>query len=233
MDRFWLRIQAPFAAFQEFQAATYLASAPVMPLSTAYGLVLNLAGIEMRPLTPTSPTGICAEVPALRIAVGLLSRPVKCTLIQQFHSYRIGVDKSAQELAKKTKGAKYWISPIKREVLVDYVGMIGVESENGAFQERVKRGLRGELPTPRYGLLFVGNANCLIDKIELVETPPTQTIWYSQLQETDLLTANSCRLTTHIDRDDSSKTLKWLFVPNESSSIPSDKVWVWFNQHSS
>lgn len=172
MDRFWLRLQAPFAVFQEFQAGTFLASVPVMPPTVAYGLVLNLAGIEMRPLTANSLEAICTEIPALRIAVGLLSKPMKCTLAQQAHSYRIGLDKRAQALAKKTKGAKYWITPIKRVVLVDYHGMIGVESEDDLLQERIRQGLKGAILTPRYGLPFVGNTNFLPDKIELVAMPP-------------------------------------------------------------
>lgn len=230
MDRFWLRIQAPFAVFHEFQAGNYLASAPVMPPSAAYGLVLNLAGIEIRPHAAPLLGGICTEVTALRIAIGLLSKPSKCTLDQQSHSYRIGVDKRARELANKTKGAKYWISTIKREVLVDYHGVIGVESKEDFLQERVRRGLRGELSSPRYGLPFVGNTNFLLDKIELLETPPAETIWYSQLQETDSPIAGSCRLTTRIDRQDSSKTVNKLYAPSAPSSCPAEKSWMWVNQ---
>lgn len=229
MDRFWLRIQAPFAVFQEFQAGSYLASAPVMPPSVAYGLVLNLAGIEMRSSSPSFSDEICTDVPALRIAIGLLSKSSVCKLEQQSHSYRVGVDKRARELAQKTKGAKYWISTIKREVLVGYHGMIGVESPP-LFQERVRQGLRGELSSPRYGLPFVGNTNFLLDKIELIKTPPAETVWYFQLLETDPPIADSCRLTTHIDRRDSSKTLNRLFAPSTPSPCPSEKSWVWINQ---
>ena len=85
METIWLRVRAPFAAFRRFQAGSYRPSWPVMPPSTAYGLILNLAGIEMRGPLNTVTTGIRDGLPRLRIALGLISDPGRSTLYQQLH----------------------------------------------------------------------------------------------------------------------------------------------------
>jgi CRISPR-associated protein Cas5t len=48
MEKLWLRVHAPFATYSTFKSGTYRDTMPTMPPSAAYGLILNLAGIEMR-----------------------------------------------------------------------------------------------------------------------------------------------------------------------------------------
>src|SRR5436305_5802648 len=126
MKTLWLRVRAPFAAFRGFQAGVYRATSPVMPPSTAYGLVLNLAGIEMRAPTSGPTTLIRDDVPKLQIAIGIVSSAERGSLYQQLHSYPVG--NSGKELAARTHGAKYWIIPVRRELLIGFDGIIGVQS---------------------------------------------------------------------------------------------------------
>lgn len=225
MSRLWLRVRAPFAAFRGFQAGVYRASAPVMPPSTAYGLVLNLAGIEMRASTPGVTTLIRADLPALQIAVGIISIPERSSLYQQLHSYPVGA--SGKELKEKTHGAKFWITPVRRELLVDYDGMIGVRSEDGELLERVRKGLRSELDSQRYGLPFAGDNNLLIDRIDVLDEPPP-THWYTRINADDPPRKGSCRLTVGINRTDNSRTTSFLCAPLvEAHSIPPETAWVW------
>jgi CRISPR-associated protein Cas5t len=225
MSRLWLRVRAPFAAFRGFQAGVYRASAPVMPLSTAYGLMLNLAGIEMRDPTPGVTTLIRQDLPALRIAVGVISAPERSTLYQQLHSYPVGA--SGKELKEKTQGAKFWITPVRREVLVDYDGMIGVETDDESLLQRIQQGLRGELPEARYGLPFAGDNNLLIDQIDVVDQPPP-TRWYTRIQANDPPRKGSCRLTVGINRTDNSRTTSFLCAPLvEAQGKPPETAWVW------
>ncbi|MCI0693277.1 type I-MYXAN CRISPR-associated protein Cas5/Cmx5/DevS [candidate division KSB1 bacterium] len=225
MSRLWLRVRAPFAAFRGFQAGVYRASAPVMPPSAAYGLVLNLAGIEMRDPTPGVTTLIRADLPALRIAVGMISAPERSTLYQQLHSYPVGA--SGKELKEKTYGAKFWITPVRRELLVNYDGMIGVESDDESLLQRIRKGLRGELPEARYGLPFAGDNNLLIDRID-VEPEPPLTRWYARMQPDDPPRKGSCRLTVGINRTDNSRTSSLLCAPlAEGRSIPPEAAWTW------
>lgn len=226
MNPLWLRVRAPFAAFRGFQAGVYRATSPVMPPSTAFGLVLNLAGIEMRTLTPGATTMIRDDVPKLRIAIGIVSPAERGSLYQQLHSYPVG--NSGKELAVRTHGAKYWILPVRREVLIGLDGIIGVESEEIGLFDRVQRGLRGELGEPRYGLPFAGDNNFLFDRIDIIQEPPGATHWYARVRPDDPPRRGSCRLTVGIDRADNSKTTSFLFAPVEQqSSTPPALAWTW------
>jgi CRISPR-associated protein Cas5t len=227
MEPLWLRVRAPFAAFRGFQSGVYRATSPVMPHSTAYGLVLNLASIEMRGPVNGLTTEILDDLPKLRIAVGLITQPETSSLYQQLHSYRVGTDAATQKLAAKTKGSKYWIIPVRRELLVGYNGMIGVQTENSDLLEQVRSGLQGKLDSPRYGLPFAGDNNLLIDQID-VEAEPPPTCWYSRMQPDDPPRKGSCRLTVGINRADNSKTTSYLYAPTlDACSQPPDGAWTW------
>lgn len=236
MECLWLRIRAPFAAFRGFQAGVYRATAPVMPPSTAFGLVLNLAGIEMRDSTNRPTTLIRADLPYLRLAIGLPCKELPtgelvqeteseiCTLYQQLHSYPVGA--SGKELATRTHGAKYWIVPVRREFLVGLDMVLGVKAGTQLLQ-KIQQGLRGELEQPRYGLPFAGDNNFLFDRIDILdEVPPT--LWYAQMQPDDPPMRGSYRLTVGIDRADNSKTTSYLYAPiDEPTNEPPETAWTW------
>jgi CRISPR-associated protein Cas5t len=224
MNTFWLRIQAPFAAFRGFQAGVYRSTSAVMPPSAAYGLVLNLAGIEMRGASDKAITLIRPDVPRLRIAVGMVKASERNSLYQQLHGYRVGTDEKTKTMAALTKGAKYQIVPVRREVLVDYEGVIGVQTSDEDLREQVERGLRGTIEKARYGLPFAGDNNYLFDKIELANERPEGVRWYTRFQADKEPHRGTCRLTVGIDRADNSKTTSFIYVP---SSEFTDAVWTW------
>lgn len=213
----WLRIQAPFAGFRWMQAGVYRATSPVIPPTTAWGLILNLAHIETRDPRPGPTTLIRPDAPPLRLAMGTLREPEVGVLYQQLHSYPVG--NSGKELAERTHGAKYWIAPVKREILVGFDCIIGVESEDTDLLGRVRRGLAGALDTPRYGLPFAGDNNFLIDRIDCLDTPP-EARWYVVMEAGAPPQRGSCRLTVGIDRADSSRTTSLLFAPTPTPCAP-------------
>jgi CRISPR-associated protein Cas5t len=129
VERFWLHAQAPFAAYRGMQAGVYRTTAPILPPSAALGLVLNLAGVETRDPTPDVTTQVRADVPCFRIAVGARSPASVGTLYQQLHSYPVG--SSGKDLKERGHGAKYWIAPVRRELLVGLDVVIGVETGDG------------------------------------------------------------------------------------------------------
>jgi CRISPR-associated protein Cas5t len=228
MKTFWLKIHAPFAAFRGFQAGVYRSTAPVMPPSAAYGLVLNLAGIEMRDYSNLKTTEILKDLPCLQLAIGVIRQPDKSSMYQQLHSYRVGTDEKTKQFAKLTHGAKSWITPVRREMLVDYVGIIGVQTDDKTLQTKVEKGLRGELEESRYGLPFAGDNNFLFDKIEVLDKPPGNVIWYVQHQSDDKQVKGSCRLYVGINRTDNSKTTSSIFVPKDSLNLPlPENAWTW------
>jgi CRISPR-associated protein Cas5t len=226
METMWLHVRAPFAAFRWFQAGVYRATHLVMPPSVAYGLLLNLAAIEMRDTTAGPTTLIRSDVPLLRIAIGVVTPAERCSLYQQLHTYPVG--NSGAEFKPRTYGAKYWITPVRREVLVGLNCIIGMQSDNDNLCNRVRRGIKGELDVIRYGLPFAGDNNFLFDSIDEVAMPPESTVWYARMQPDDPPRKGSCRLTVGIDRADNSKTTSFLFAPIDSNAAePPDLAWTW------
>jgi CRISPR-associated protein Cas5t len=227
MDTLWLRIQAPFAAFRAFQAGVYRSTAPIMPPSTAFGLVLNLAGIEMREKTDSPITQIRKDLPCLELAIGSIADSVSeiSTLYQQLHSYPVG-NSGEKTLKPLTKGAKYWITPVRRELLVGLDMVLGVRGDRSVLEKAIQ-GLKGEFNPTRYGLPFAGDNNFLFDRIEPIqEIPPTH--WYVKMKANSSPMAGSCYLTVGIDRSDNSKTSKFLYAPEVEPSIdPPSNAWTW------
>jgi CRISPR-associated protein Cas5t len=226
METMWLHVRAPFAAFRWFQAGVYRATHPVMPPSSAYGLLLNLAAIDMRDAVAGPITLIRSDTPLLRMAVGIVTSADRGSLYQQLHTYPVG--NSGAEFKSRTHGAKYWITPVRREVLVGLDCVIGAQSDDVNLFNRVRRGLKGELDVPRYGLPFAGDNNFLFDRIDEVTTPPETVIWYAHMQPDDQPRKGSCRLPVGIDRADNSKTTSFLYAPIETnSSEPPELAWTW------
>lgn len=236
MERFYLRVRAPFAAFRPMMAGVLRPTMPVMPYSAAWGLLLNLAGIESRgPLTGVT-TGLREGLPALRLALGEVPQADergepgppqherRASLYQQLHTYPVG--SSGKELAERTHGAKYWIAPTRRELLVDLDLVVACEAP-ASLLERVRRGLAGTLEEPRYGLPFAGDNNLLFDELAVLERAP-EARWYTPLREGEGPREGSARLTVSIDRGDSARTRSLLVAPEpECAAEPPAEAWVW------
>jgi CRISPR-associated protein Cas5t len=193
-----------------------------MPPTAAWGLVLNLAGIESRGELKGAVTQRSADAPVLDIAVGILALPERAVLYQQLHAYPVGA--SSKDLEAGTHGAKYHIAPARREILIDYDGMIGARTDDADLARRIVDGLAGRLPEARYGLPFAGDNNFLFNAIEVVDEPPA-TRWFTPVVGQERPQEATCRLTTVIDRADSSRTVNRLFGPTEPISLPPESAW--------
>jgi CRISPR-associated protein Cas5t len=163
----------------------------------------------------------------MKLAIGTVAGTESeiCTLYQQLHSYPVG-NSGKDDLKPRAKGAKYWITPARREFLVGFNMVLGVQAD---FQilKQVEQGLRGELNRDRYGLPFAGDNNFLFDRIDVVDNPPP-TFWYIQMQPDDPPMRGSYRLTVGIDRADNSKTTSYLYAPlDEPTSEPPEAAWTW------
>jgi CRISPR-associated protein Cas5t len=218
----YLKFKAPFAAFRPFQTGSYRSTTPIPSPSTVYGILLNLAGIEQRAELSVPVTSIRKDLPKISIAIAKISQEKKAFISQQLHQYPVGA--SGKELAQKTHGAKYWISPVRREVIVDLVFLVGVQAEPWLL-DRIVKGLNGELGEERYGFPFAGDNNFLFDSVELFESPPMAR-WYYPLQEGERPNRGACRLTIWIDRQDNSKTQTEVFVPSDFVLQPPELAWI-------
>lgn len=224
MDTIWLRCRAPFAAYRPMQAGSLRATSPVITYSAAWGLALNLAGIETRHPEARSVTGISADAPCLRIALGLPgAAPGVATLYQQLHGYPIGT--SSENLRPGARGSKYHIAPARRELLVGLDVVLGIQGELGVLR-RITDGLRGSIGEPRYGLPFAGDNNLLFDDIEVLASAMACR-WYVSLDASQPPQRGATRLTQSIDREDSSRTRTVLVVPDQAREQPPANAWHW------
>lgn len=145
-----LYLQAPFAVCRTFTAGWYRPTAGFITPSAAYGLILNIAGIEsrLREEAPghagkTPATLMRADLPRIRIALGLPVRnggefPTVQSLYQQLHNYPVGKD--AGMPAELAKGNKNNITPVRREILCGLRAVICVDG-NDEVEDGVRRGL--------------------------------------------------------------------------------------------
>jgi CRISPR-associated protein Cas5t len=221
-----LYLQAPFGVFRNFIAGSFRPSAEFLTHSAAYGLLLNVAGVEMRHDDGKSVMTLIRTdgLPRFHLALGALTFPSQHTVYQQLHNYPVG--STGKERADETKGNKYNITPTRRALLSDICAYVCLKG-NGDFEGQVRAGLKGERPRA-YGLPFLGDNNFLIDRLEPVDTPEPA-YWYVPLHANDKggLREHVTRLTISIDRADMSKTRSDLFAPTaESTTVIPDEAWV-------
>jgi CRISPR-associated protein Cas5t len=237
-----LELEAPFAACRSFTAGWYRPTATFLTPSAAYGLILNVAGIESRlteesaehegraPATLTAP-----GLPPVSLALGVRndarnledSLPLVQTIFQQLHNYPVGKDAGIDR--KLTHGAKNNISPVRREFLSGVRALICIKG-NEDLEERVRRGLAGKFAGSRYGLPFLGDNQFLLDRLAEVSWPlegDCRAFWFERIDESASgPRPRTTRMTIWIDRADLSRTTSALFAPSTSATAePSDQAW--------
>ncbi len=206
----WLYLQAPFATFRTFSAGSFRPTAPFLTPSACYGLLLNLAGIEMRRDDGKSAmTLIGSDLPCAELAIGALQMPDRHSVYQQLHNYPVG--SSGKAHAPACRGSKYNIAPARRAFLSGLSACIGLRG-NDALAAAVVDGLEGRGPS-RYGLPFLGDNSFLPDRIEPL--PAARAARWLVPMGTDepmSMEAEPMRLTVRIDRADMSRTESRLFM---------------------
>jgi len=231
-----LYVQAPFAVCRTFSAGWYRSTATFITPSAVYGLLMNIAGIETRLREEDHQQNVPASrmrpgLPAGRIAMGIPARgktkpvpPTVQTLYQQLHNYPVGA--SAGMPKELSKGNKNNITPVRRELLMNLQALIACEFESDV-EQRIQRGLRGELNESRYGLPFVGDNQLLLDRLELRNVEDAGSAhWYEQLSPEPGASPrpHTTQLTVWIDRADMSRTISHLYAPSQlaTTQIPED-----------
>jgi CRISPR-associated protein Cas5t len=242
----YVYLEAPFAVCRTFTAGWYRPTATFLTPSAAYGLLLNIAGIESRlreedaehdGRTPT--TLIRRGLPPVRLALATLaadaevqSFPRVQTIYQQLHNYPVGKDAGVNPAL--TKGSKNNISPVRREFLSGLRAVICLDGGD-TLEDKVRRGLRGELNEGRYGLPFLGDNQFLLDRLEAIprpQPPDSRALmvrWYEKVEDSAALgpRPRTTRLTVWINRADLSKSESALYAPGESVLLGEPPTGAW------
>ncbi len=221
-----LRVKAPFAAFRTFTAGASRPTMPFIPPSAAYGLVLNVAGIESRcddgqaPMTLTRP-----GLPRVELALGAIVFPEVQRVYQQLHTYPVGA--TGKKHAAACKGHKYHVQPVWREFLAGLDAYICLRG-NEALEERLRVGLRGGSHSvagrPRYGVPFFGDNSFMVDILR-EEPSPGPAYWYQRVSPgAPAPREGRCQLSAWIDRADMTRSLAFLYAPCETpmAVVPED-----------
>jgi CRISPR-associated protein Cas5/DevS len=218
----YLYVEAPFAVFRSFSAGSFRPTAPFITYSAAYGLLLNLAGIEMREDDGKSVmTRIKCGLPRMKLALGEVEPAREHQIYQQLHNYPVG--NQGKETAHRTKGGKYNIVPARRSFLANLKACLGVDAGQ-ALESAILDGLNGK-GGRRYGLPFLGDNNFLPNRIEVNETPrPAR--WLTPITG-EHGPVEPMRLTVTIDRSDMANTSALLFwrADRVTDAIP-EQAWV-------
>ena len=223
----WLSLEAPFAACRPMMAGWYRPSAGFLTHSAAYGLILNVAGIESRlgEHEPAHPGGVPASItreglPTFRLALGLPEGavpPVVGSLFQQLHNYSVAAGNAGIK-PKFALSRKNNIAPVRREVLCGLHALLAVHADED-FESLIHRGLRGERNQSRYGLPFLGDNNYTLDRLDEVEPRPASWLALADAGRGEPPRAGTERLTTFVDRLATVGTRSALFCPREEFSI--------------
>ena len=225
MEKLWLHVRAPFATYSTLRAGTYRDTMPIMPPSAAYGLILNLAGIEMRGNSQQPITPIREEEAPLKLAFGRIAGTSSdiSILLQHMHNYPVG--STGKEHKTKTHGSKYGIEPTYRETIVNLDMMLGIIADSTLIS-RVKQGLAVGDDRPRYGFPFAGDNSYLFDRIDCLDEP-LLSHWFVSIDSILELESGAISLTVEIDRHVPSKTKSLLFSTTKDSlnSLP-DRDWL-------
>ena len=225
METLWLHVRAPFASFPSLLTGTYRDTMPIMPPSAAYGLILNLAGVEMRENLQKSITPIRSNLPAIKLAFGRVagSNSEISVLLQNMHSYPIG--KFGKERKAKAHGSKYWIEPTYREIIVNLDMMLGVQADSELIT-RIREELDGKSDRSYYGFPFAGDNNFLFDRIEYLPQPlPTH--WFLPVNSNLELEPGAFCLTVEINRQNPSQTKSVVFSATKNAmTFLADSEWL-------
>lgn len=241
---FRLRVRARFGAFRSLTAGSLRPSAPFMTPSAAYGLLLNLAGIESRLDDGKSvDTQTRPNLPTFEIALGLNKLesglpqlPEDQSIFQQLHNYPVG--NSGKEHQEACRGNKYNIQPIRRAFLSDLDMLICIREAPelvAQIRQALAQGLEAPLlaEAPRYGIPFLGDNNFMIDVLQEEFAPLSERYWLvkSNLRQSldTIKRPQRYRLPVWIDRAFMPGTQSELFELTEmaTTEIPADQhCWI-------
>lgn len=145
-----LYIDVPFTTFRQSHAREYGKTYPVPPPSTVYGMLLSLVG----EIDVNKHCGV-------RLAIAMLSQPQKSIVLRQLRRFKV----------KDIHDARNTV-PEHQEILSNTKFMVWVASGNDKAQPtltgRIEQALTNPSSNKRFGCLFLGESNDLVNVVKLV-----------------------------------------------------------------
>lgn len=145
-----LYVDVPFATFRQSHAREYGKTYPVPPPSTVYGMLLSLVG-------ETDVYRHCG----VQLAIAMLSQPKKSVVLRQLRRFKV----------RDIHDERNTI-PEHQEILSDIKFLVWVASDTEERQptlsERIEQALIHPCSNRRFGCLYLGESNDLVNAVKLV-----------------------------------------------------------------
>lgn len=150
MESVTLYVDVPFATFRQSHAREYGRTYPVPPPSTVYGMLLSLVG-------ETDFYRHCG----VKLGIAMLSQPKKSVVLRQLRRFKV----------KDIHDARNTI-PEHQEILSNIKFMVwvasGGEENQPTLSERIEQALTNPRSNERFGCLYLGESNDLVNAVKLV-----------------------------------------------------------------
>ena len=151
MNSIALYVHVPCATFRTSHSREYGKTYPVPPPSTLYGMLLSLVG-------ETDARKHCGVM----LAIAMLSQPQKSTVLRKMRRFKAS-----------SLGDPRNTSPEHQEILTDVRFIVWVESSresvNPTLAERIEQARTNSSSVKRFGCLYLGESNDLVNSIRLVK----------------------------------------------------------------
>ena len=151
MNSIALYVHVPCATFRTSRSREYGKTYLVPPPSTIYGMLLSLVG-------ETNSQKHCG----VKLAIAMLSQPQKSTVLRKMRRFKA----SSLGDPKNT-------SPEHQEILTDIRFIVWVESSQeevkSTLVERIKKAKANPAAIKRFGCLYLGESNDLVNSIKLAK----------------------------------------------------------------
>ena len=178
-----LHVKAPMGTSRHYNINKYRATHPVLSLSTLYGMLSNLAGINMRKWDDTCRNNIIRDdLPDMNISIGYAKLPIVSTLYE--HTLKMMEnDNYKKKLGDKlVKQCRQSIEPKRTDYLIGLDFWVTVEADAEIIRRIRNYAINGIVDPMmndtcnRYGVLFIGSSNCMVNYI--AEDPiPDELFW--------------------------------------------------------
>ncbi len=149
-DTIALNIEVPVASFRESRAKDYIASYPVPPPSSVYGMLLSMVGEVDR-----------HRHCGVKLAMAFHSIPEKSVVLRKIRRFK-QADLNSPENSR----------PDYQEILTEIEMVVWVDASqdrsNPNLSQRIQQGLVDPTSIDRFGSLCLGESSHLVDSIDLL-----------------------------------------------------------------
>jgi CRISPR-associated protein Cas5t len=145
-----LSVEVPVASFRESRAKDYIASYPVPPPSSVYGMLLSMVGEINR-----------HQHCGVRLAMAFLSIPEKSVVLRKIRRFK-------QEDLTSPENSR----PDYQEILTEIEMLVWIDASQDKSEpnlsQRIQQGIEDPSSIDRFGSLCLGESSHLVDSIDLL-----------------------------------------------------------------